>query len=488
MLDLIKALDLHLDPSAPDVVSFVGGGGKTSAMRQAAAAIARAGKRVLITTTTNIGPEQKALFPAVIEQMDDEVPLEQLAALLDAHGQCLLVGPTVKATHGHKVRGVSPEFVDRLVASAAAGADRLQIAAFILEADGSRRRPIKAPAEYEPPLPRSTTRLIPLVGLEAVGQLVGGNTVHRPERVRALLGIEAEAHDERLTPARIATLLCHPQGGAKSLPTGARLLPMLNKADKPTQRVLARLIARRLSVSGYPSLITRLNVGDNLASEGGLSSAKTAPVLERWGPIATVILAAGESRRMGRAKQLEEVDGEAMVVRAVRIALQSARGPVIVVTGAYAKEVEQTLAVIQQPRQKILFVHNPDWAEGQATSVRCAIEAVEVNSGSRGSGEVSSLLLMPVDQPFLQPVLLRRLQRLWNQGALIAAPLVDGKLRGAPALFDRTLWPEMAALSGDVGARQLLQKYRPEVKTVSVDAEWLRDIDSPADLAEYTCG
>ena len=498
MLDLIRALDLHLEPSAPDVVAFVGSGGKTSGMRQTAAAIVRAKKRVVITTTTNIGPEQKALFPAVIEQTDDHLPLDLLAELLEAHGQCLIVGPTAPAKRGHKVKGVPPEFVDRLVKSAAEQAEHLQIAAFVLEADGSRRLPIKAPAEYEPPMPNSTTHLVSMVGLDAVGRLIEEGAVHRPERIRSILGIAAKRDDARLTPAHIAALLRHPQGGAKALPPGARLFLALNKADASTHRVLARLIANQLSISGSSSLITTLNPNAfasdvdapdakaSCSTVAGLDIAK--PVLERWGSIATVILAAGQSRRMGRAKQLEVVDGEAMVVRAARVALQSASGPIIIVTGAYAEEIEQALALFhcQAQEQRLHLVHNPDWAEGQSTSVRCAISAMNAEDPTKICSEISAAIMMPVDQPFLQPALLRNLQRLWRHGAAIAAPTVDGQPRGAPAIFDRTLWPELLALTGDVGARHVLQKYRFALQTVAVSAEQLRDIDSPEDLSKYT--
>jgi molybdenum cofactor cytidylyltransferase len=64
----------------------------------------------------------------------------------------------------------------------------------------------------------------------------------------------------------------------------------------------------------------------------------------------------------------------------------------------------------------------------------------------------------------------------------LVAPALDGQPRGAPAIFDRTLWPDLLALAGDTGARPLLQRYRAQLITITAEAAWLRDIDTPADL------
>ncbi|HXF60909.1 MAG TPA: NTP transferase domain-containing protein, partial [Caldilineaceae bacterium] len=91
-------------------------------------------------------------------------------------------------------------------------------------------------------------------------------------------------------------------------------------------------------------------------------------------------------------------------------------------------------------------------------------------------------IFLPVDQPFLPPALLRRMARLWREGARMVAPQVEGELRGAPALFDRALWPELYKVEGDVGGRAVLRRYPEAVKTLAVDPAWLRDLDRPEDL------
>jgi CTP:molybdopterin cytidylyltransferase MocA len=95
---------------------------------------------------------------------------------------------------------------------------------------------------------------------------------------------------------------------------------------------------------------------------------------------------------------------------------------------------------------------------------------------------VGAAIFVPVDQPFLDPLLLRQLVRAWQCGASLAAPMVGDTLRGAPALFDRDLFAELGSITGDVGGRALLQRHQDEVARISTDPAWLKDIDTPADL------
>jgi molybdenum cofactor cytidylyltransferase len=197
--------------------------------------------------------------------------------------------------------------------------------------------------------------------------------------------------------------------------------------------------------------------------------------------VTAIVLAAGLSSRLGEPKQLAVVDGEPMVVRAVKLALQCGADQILVVTGAYADAVEAALApLVASAEQPIRLVHNPAFTSGQASSIRTAIQSIGTDSGAA--------LFLPVDQPFLSPELLQRLIAAWQAGARIAASAVDGELRGAPAIFDRSLFAELLALEGDVGARPLLRKYRAEIVGVPATAAELRDIDTPEELAEANSG
>ncbi len=198
--------------------------------------------------------------------------------------------------------------------------------------------------------------------------------------------------------------------------------------------------------------------------------------VEQNGAVAGVVLAAGRSSRMGHPKQVALVDGVPMVVRAVMVAWQSGIEEVWVVTGAHAAAVEAALLPLLQRNGPHLHLQQNDaWATGQASTVRAAIQALPAT--------VAAALFLPVDQPFVPPALLQALIECWQGGARLAAPAIDGAVRGAPAIFDRSLWPELLQLDGDVGARPLLQRHRAALVTVPAEAAWLRDIDTPADLA-----
>lgn len=192
---------------------------------------------------------------------------------------------------------------------------------------------------------------------------------------------------------------------------------------------------------------------------------------------AVIILAAGRSSRMGRAKQLVEVDGERMVRRALRVALASGASDVVLVTGAYQDEVVAAVTDLQKEAAgRLHLAHNPDWEAGQAGSMQVGLRALPHGCGAA--------IFLPVDQPYVEPVLLQQLAEAWQQGALIAAPVVEGELRGAPALFDRSLWPELHQVKGDVGGRPVLRAHAGQVHRIDTPAAWLRDVDTPHDLVD----
>ncbi len=464
-MDFARGLRLALDPSQPDVIAIVGGGSKSSAVFRLARDLAAGGRRALVTHTARIAAFQVAWSPAVIEIAPDAVapPLPAIAAALDAHGTCLLTGPVV----GDRRAGLSPHLVDALARAGAA----LGLHAISVEADGSKMRPAKAPAKHEPVLPDATTLLAPMLGLDAVGGEITERLFHRAELVMNLLRHLQEV-TQYFTPAGAAALLASPAGGAKAQPPAARLLPIFNKADDPLRLLYGRLAAAQLAATGQAACLAAV----------GVTAAE--PLLERWGPLATVILAAGAGTRLGRPKPLEPVGGEPLLLRALRLAA-SQPGPVYVVTGAHQEPVMALLAHLPPDlaaalgapgASRLQVIHNPDWPAGQATSLHATLRALPP--------VVEAAIWLPVDQPFLEASLLARLAAAWRQGADLAAPLAGGEVRGAPALFDRRFWPSLWQVQGDRGGRTVLRRHAAEVVTVAVDAAVLRDIDYPEDLPQ----
>jgi molybdenum cofactor cytidylyltransferase len=221
-----------LDVSRSEVVAFVGGGGKTAAMFRLAREIAARGERALTTTTTHIFAAQIAQAPAHI--VADDTTHENLSAALAAHRHVLVVGAT-DAGSG-RAGGVSLELFRQLRAW-------FPDVCLLNEADGSRMRPFKAPADYEPVIPTQTTLVVPVVGTDVFGTPLDADHVHRPELVSALCGAPMGT---AITPAIVARVLAHPQGGRKGVPAGARVVVLINKVDSLRDRAPAREAAECL--------------------------------------------------------------------------------------------------------------------------------------------------------------------------------------------------------------------------------------------------
>jgi molybdenum cofactor cytidylyltransferase len=215
-----------------EVVALVGGGGKSTAMFRLAREVADTGGGAITTTTTHIFGAQTALAPARVLAAD--VTRERVAAALDAHRHVLVVGPTDPATN--RAGGVSLELFSALCAW-------FPDACILNEADGSRTRPFKAPAGHEPVIPPETTLVIPMAGADVFGKPLDDTHVHRPELVAALSGA---ALGTPITPEIVARVLAHPQGGRKGVPSGARVVVLVNKVESLPDLSPARETAERL--------------------------------------------------------------------------------------------------------------------------------------------------------------------------------------------------------------------------------------------------
>jgi molybdenum cofactor cytidylyltransferase len=257
---------------------------------------------------------------------------------------------------------------------------------------------------------------------------------------------------------------------AMVLPGCARS-PKLNGIDWVLSRLFSGLVVDGRAVAG-------MGVGGLLKDVGArpLPRAKaSAGVVKSLGPrIATVVLAAGRSSRMApQHKLLVEVDGgKKMVARVVDNLLSAAGRPLIVVTGHRAAEVEA--ALVGRP---VTFVAAPDWDAGLSASLRAGIAAVPADA--------RAAIVCLGDMPLVTARVLERLVAAYDpdEGRRIVVPTHAGAF-GNPVLWDRSFFPEMMALSGDRGARGLLDKHAEHVATVAMDDDGvLRDFDTPAQLA-----
>ena len=413
-----------------EVVVLVGGGGKTTLMFRLADELAVSGRRVVTTMTTRIFVGQMDRAPARLVTEDEATLLAELPAALDAYRHVIVAGEVI--VEQDKVQGVSPVLLDRIAAHPA-------VDAVIVEADGSRRLPFKAPAPHEPVIPTSATIVVPLVGLDVLGQPLDADHVHRPQLVAELTGA---ALGDPVTPAMIAAVLAHPQGGAKDVPPNARLIPFLNKAEDEATLAAAREIARLLlKTPRIDSVLIGAAQGDD-------------PVREVWGRSGAVVLAAGEAKRFGALKQVLPWRGIPLVAH---VADQALRCPdvdqVAVTVGAEAEQVRAALA-----GHHVSVIPVAGWSEGQSRSVKAGLQALAPRSPL--PAPLSAVLFLLADQPGVSPELLSALiQRHRETLALIVAPRHAGQ-RGNPVLFDAVTFPEFDHLEGDIGARPIIQAHR----------------------------
>lgn len=180
-------------------------------------------------------------------------------------------------------------------------------------------------------------------------------------------------------------------------------------------------------------------------------------------PIAVVILAAGQSRRLRRPKQLVLLDGEPLVHRAARIALDAGIGRVRVVLGACAEEVMAALGSLP-----VKCAFNQEWESGMASSIRVGVNGLSCPT-----------LLMTCDQPGVTAEHLRALAAAHQASPeTIVASAYAGAI-GTPALFPAKRLDQLRALQGDRGARGLLQGER--VQALPLPGGEL-DVDTVEDL------
>lgn len=236
-----------------EVVAFVGAGGKTTAMFRLARELHADGATVVVTTTTKILVPASSPDLRVVVEADRSRLLAATVTALE-HGR-LPVAARAAIPEG-KLEGIPPEWVADLA--------RLPgVTHVLVEADGAARRPITAPREGEPVIPGSATVVVPIVGVDALGRPVS-EVAHRPERVTALTGLAAS---DRLDARAIARVLLDPRGNTRGAPDGARIVPVVNKADDPRRVRAARDLVAELRRAGAERVVVATLEGTSAVVE-----------------------------------------------------------------------------------------------------------------------------------------------------------------------------------------------------------------------------
>ena len=190
------------------------------------------------------------------------------------------------------------------------------------------------------------------------------------------------------------------------------------------------------------------------------------------GTLAIVLLAAGGSTRLGQPKQLIHVDGEALVLRTARRLLRLEPAAMLVITGCESDKVKEQLGGL--PLQ---IVHNAEWKEGMGTSIACGVRHLPEG--------IEGVLIMLCDQWRVDSADLKRLFEAWNADIsdIVTASWKEEKttIYSPPAIFPGSLFHELKNLTGDQGAKRIIEEFKG--KTTSVEMKNAAfDLDEKDDL------
>lgn len=189
---------------------------------------------------------------------------------------------------------------------------------------------------------------------------------------------------------------------------------------------------------------------------------------ERAGPVTGILLAAGTSSRMGSNKLLLELDGESVLRGAVRRALAGGLSPLIVILGHEPAEARREIEDLP-----CRWALNPLYEQGVNTSLKHGVGALPP--------EARAAMVLLADMPFVSPEMIAAMIARYRASA---APLVVSDYEGVnapPMLYDRCLFPELLAMTGEGCGRQVVKRHRAEAEVLSWPAAALADLDVPED-------
>lgn len=418
----------NIEIGKKEMICIVGAGGKTSVLFQLARELSAKGMRVVVTTTT-------AIYYPEREQYDDIlISEEESPDLFDNRGNCGITVFGRSVSSEGKLLGVNPELLDTLFLKGS-------FDYIIVEGDGSKRKPIKAPAKHEPVIPSNTTRLIGVVGLDSIGLEAREEHVHRSELFCKITGCREQ---DIINTEIISRLIIHKEGLFKAAPVHSEKYLVLNKADREVNIRAAFDIAQKLSDIRYEL--------DGIV----ISSFKNSSFRNIEKRISGIILAAGLSSRMGSNKLLLPVGGVPVIERVLAAASLSKLGEMILVCN------NEMVASIGS-KYGVKIVENTTPQLGQGRSVRLGVE----NTCHSSEG----FMFLVGDQPFITAKVIDRLIEKYMSGNYSAVvPLYNGK-RGNPVVFSYSLKEKLMGLKGDSGGRILLAELEESIATVDFEDE-----------------
>jgi len=227
----IKCFDVDLN--IRELISIVGGGGKTTTMFQLAKDLKAMNKKVLVTTTT-------AIYVPKPTDYDNLVILDKkITCSRYPDNTITIIGSKISSEN--KLIGIGEEYLSDLYKASI-------FDYIIVEADGSKRKPIKAPASHEPVIPTYTTKTIGVIGIDSLGKKINEENVHRPE---IFADITRSKMEDRITEEILSRLIISEDGLFKGVPDASNKYVLINKADNKEDMLSAYRIKELVYDKGY---------------------------------------------------------------------------------------------------------------------------------------------------------------------------------------------------------------------------------------------
>ncbi len=224
----------EIDVNKAEMISVIGGGGKTTTIFKLASELKLLNKRVLITTTTAIYNPSKDLYDNLVV-LDNGQSIESNWE----NGTITVLGRCISLQN--KLLGVDSDFLNNIF-------NKNFFDIILVEADGSKERPIKAPASHEPVIPSFTSKAIGVIGVDALGKTIDESNVHRPEVFSRVTNSKI---GDTITEETIFRVVTSKDGLYKGTPVDSKKYLLLNKADNESQINQAKLIGDMIRKSQF---------------------------------------------------------------------------------------------------------------------------------------------------------------------------------------------------------------------------------------------